>query len=157
VASLNRALENREAISIRYTSMTTGDASPQWIAPTHFASDGARIHLRAYSFKHREYRDYLPVRVLPDSSLATKPLNHPLPVDEDWETTARIALVPHESLTQAQARAVRREYDFQGSELVIETRKALEFYADHRWGLDQPDARLQRLRTEYVKAKPTSA
>ena len=150
-ARLNRAIENKEALKIRYISMTTGDQSQQWIAPTCFASDGARIHLRAYSFKHGNFRDYVPIRISPNSSFEKRLLSEPLPLDRDWQTIALITLRPRKGLSQDQARAVRREYGFDGDVLVIKTRKALEFYADRRWGLDQAGARLERLHTKYVE------
>lgn len=151
MARLYQAIENRLAIHISYTSMTTGNDSGQWIAPARFASDGERIHLRAYSFKHDEYRDYVPVRIDADSSFHTKPLESHLPRDADWHTLARIYLQPKASLSREQARAVKLEYGFDGEALCIQTRKALEFYADARWGLGQPSARLERVRVEYSR------
>jgi predicted DNA-binding transcriptional regulator YafY len=150
LAMLSRTMESRQAILVQYISMTTGDQLAQWIAPTRFASDGSRIHLRAYSFKHGEYRDYVPSRIDPDSSFKTKPLEEPLPPDRDWHTIARITLKPRQNLSNEQAAAVRREYAFDGDVLIVEVRKALEFYADRRWGLDRPEARLERVRTEYL-------
>jgi hypothetical protein len=150
MSKLYRAMEERLAIQIQYTSMTTGKDDGQWIVPTRFASDGDRIHLRAFSFKHNEYRDYVPVRIGAGSSFKTRPLDSDLPSDEDWETIARIHLVPKAGLSEEQVKAVRREYGFKGKSLCIETRKALEFYAVRRWGLDQRNARLERHSTEYA-------
>ncbi|WP_282611007.1 hypothetical protein [Pelagibius sp. Alg239-R121] len=155
IARLNRAIEQNEAIQIRYTSMTTGSQSQQWIAPTRFASDGTRTHLRAYSYKHEEYRDYLPVRISEKSSFQTQVLQESLPLDDDWHTIACISLVPKRTLSAEQVRAVRKEYAFTGKTLRVETRKALEFYADRRWGLDQPNARLERSKTEYYSEFPS--
>ena len=149
LARLSRALEGSLAIKLSYTSMTTDDRSEQWIAPTRFASDGTRIHLRAYSYKHDDFRDYVPVRISETSSFRTRELKVVLPLDSDWHTIAYITLAPKHSLSKEQAHAVRREYAFLGETLCVKTRKALEFYADRRWGLDQPNARLERLKTEY--------
>lgn len=153
MSKLYRAMEEKEAIQIQYTSMTTGKNDGQWIAPTRFASDGDRIHVRAFSFKHDEYRDYVPVRIGTGSSFKTRTLAIDLPVDEDWDMIARIYLVPKAGLTDDQKDAVRCEYGFTGESLCIEIRKALEFYADRRWGLDQDNARLERHSTEYLKLK----
>ncbi len=151
MSNLYRAMEKRQAVKIQYTSMTTGSDNGQWIVPTRFASDGSRIHLRAFSFKHKAYRDYIPARIASESSFKTRPLSDDLPLDEDWESIARIHLVPKASLSPEQKRAVRREYGFTGKSLCVEIRKALEFYANRRWGLDRPDARLERLSTEVVE------
>lgn len=153
MSHLFRAMDQGLSIHVKYTSMTTGKDSGQWIAPTRFASDGERVHVRAYSFKHDQYRDYVPVRFSQDSSFETRAIHPPLPEDEEWETLARIYLVPKSTLSEEQAQAVRREYGFDSRTLCIETRKALEFYADRRWGLDQTNARLERYKTEYRRAR----
>ena len=57
-------------------------------------------------------------------------------------------------VTPEQAAAVRREYGFKGEFLCVETRKALEFYFDRRWGIDQKGARLEKSRTDYVELQP---
>ena len=149
ISHLYKAIQSGTAINIHYTSMSTGTDSVQWIAPTIFASDGERVHIRAYSFKHHDYRDYVPIRIRIDSTFEQTPLERPPPVDDEWNTLARIFLKPKSDLLVEQADAVRREYGFVGELLCIETRKALEFYADRRWGLDQPHARLERERVEY--------
>ena len=145
VSKLYRAMDERKAIEVKYTSMTTGSDEGQWIAPVCFGSDGDRMHVRAFSYKHDEYRDYLPVRISGASSFKTRTLEIELPVDDDWNTIVQIHLVPKATLSKRQKEAVRREYGFTGKTLCIETRKALEFYANRRWGLDQPNARLERI------------
>jgi hypothetical protein len=52
------------------------------------------------------------------------------------------------SITTQVDAVIRREYGFAGALLCLDTRKALEFYVDRRWGLDQKGARLERARTE---------
>jgi hypothetical protein len=154
VARLYQAMKARQLIEVRYTSMTSGLGKDQWIAPTHFTSDGEAVHLRAYSFGHREYRNYLPIRFDPASSFSVRQENENLPEDVDWETWVRISLRPKRSLSGEQSDVVRREYGFEDNFLVIEIRQALEFYFDRRWGLDQPGARLERAKTEVVRKGP---
>jgi len=149
VSRLYQAIENNLAIHIQYTSMSTGKDSGQWIVPTQFVSDGERVHMRAYSYKHKSYRDYIPVRINLKSRFATRVIENDLPRDEDWETLARIILAPKSTLSLEQAKAVRREYGFRGKTLSVEIRKALEFYTNRRWGLDLPNARLERIETHY--------
>jgi len=150
VSKIYRAIEEKRGIEVRYISMMTGNETDQWIAPTHFASDGERIHLRAFSFKHNQYRDYIPVRIDETSSFQTRKLDDELPEDTEWDTWVRIHLVPKSDLSPAQVKAVKREYGFSGKSFCVETRQALEFYADRRWGLNQPNARLERLKTEII-------
>ncbi|MBL4771439.1 MAG: hypothetical protein JKY61_09935 [Planctomycetes bacterium] len=44
---------------------------------------------------------------------------------------------------------VRIEYGFAEKILTIKIRKALEFYIKRRWGLEQPESRLEVVSTEY--------
>jgi hypothetical protein len=150
IAQLHQAMRAGGAIHVCYTSMASGLDEGQWIAPTRFTSDGESVHVRAFSLKHRGYRNYLPIRIAPSSSFAVMPLAEPLPPDIDWNTRATIWLRPKPSLSEAQAIAVRREFGFEGAFLRVETRKALEFFFDRRWGLDHPAAGLERMKTEYA-------
>lgn len=150
IAHLHQAMRSGKALHIRYTSMSSGADEGQWLAPTRFTSDGESVHFRAYSLKHREYRNYLPIRIDPNSSFDKELLAEPLPGDIDWNTRATIWLRPKSGLTDRQADVVRREFGFEGEFMFVETRKALEFFFDRRWGLDQEGARLERARTEYL-------
>jgi len=149
VSRLHQAMKFKRAIHIEYTSMTSGAIDGQWIAPTHFSSDGESVHLRAFSFKHMQYRNYLPIRIAASSTFETKPPADLLPPDDEWNTRVKIWLRPRSDLTREQASAVRREYGFTGDLLCVETRKALEFFLDRRWGLNQPGARLERVGADY--------
>ncbi|MEJ2122710.1 MAG: hypothetical protein P8Z76_18825, partial [Alphaproteobacteria bacterium] len=149
IARLYQAIRSNKALHVRYTSISSGADDGQWIAPTRFTSDGESVHLRAFSFKHHEYRNYLPIRVEPDSSFEERDLINPLPKDVDWDTRAIIWLRPKSGLSNQQARVVRREFGFEGELLRVETRKALEFFFNRRWGLDEKGARLEREKIEY--------
>lgn len=141
---INQAIERRSFLQIDYVSMSSGLRDSQWIAPAHIASDGERLHVRAWSEVRKEWRDFLPVRVSADSSFALRPIDETLPTDAEWETIVEIRLRPRQDLTAEQQRAVRLEYGFDDDSLTFETNRALEFYVDRRWGLDRPGARLER-------------
>jgi len=158
IARLYQAMSAGLALNIRYTSMNSASDEQQWILPTNFSSDGESVHLRAFSFRHGEYRDYLPIRVDSGSKFDTRPVTEAIPEDRDWHTVTHIWLRPRKDLSPRQAAAVRREYGFDDDLLCVETTKALEFYFDRRWGLNQPGARLERARTDYIEpsAEPSS-
>lgn len=141
---LYQAIEQQLKIEIDYVSMSSGLRLNQWIAPAHFASDGERLHVRAWSFHHQEWRDYLPVRVLPESSFSAEPIDEQLPRDADWEELVEIRLRPLSGLSDEQKAAVRLEYGFTEEVLSFQVRKSLEFYIKRRWGLNRPGARLER-------------
>lgn len=141
---LYQAIEQRLKIEIDYVSMANGLRQNQWVAPANFASDGERLHVRAWSFHHQEWRDYLPVRVSPDSSFSTAPIGQELPQDADWEELIEIRLRPINDLSDEQKAAVRLEYGFTEQVLRFQIRRSLEFYVERRWGLDRSGARLER-------------
>ena len=141
---LNQAIERRCFVEIDYVSMSSGRRDRQWIAPAHIASDGERLHVRAWSEHRGAWRDILPVRVSTSSSFAMRPIREALPQDEDWTAIIEVRLRPRADLSIEQKRAVQREYGFEGDCIRFETRRALEFYIERRWGLDRPGARLER-------------
>jgi hypothetical protein len=153
IARLHRAVRSGKALHVCYTSITSGASEGQWIAPTRFTLDGESVHLRAFSFKHEDYRNYLPIRIEPDSSFEERSLDGQLPEDLDWNTRAIIWLKPRSDLSDRQAGVVRREFGFEGEFLRVETRKALEFFMERRWGLNEPGARLERAKTDYLYSK----
>ncbi len=156
VARLYQAIKSGTALYIRYTSMSSGSDEGQWIAPTRFISDGESAYFRAFSFKHCEYRNYLPIRIGPDSSFEERKLVEDIPEDCDWNTKVIIWLRPKSNLSDAQAQVVRREFGFEDELLRVETRKALEFFFNQRWGLDDKEGRLERARTEYEPLVPAA-
>ena len=153
VAQLYRAMKGERDIQITYTSMSSGLSDPQWISPVQFHFDGEAIYLRAWSYKHSAYRDYLPIRIAKQTEMKTRERPAPLPFDTDWNSLVRLWIRPRSDLSDAQARAVRLEYGFDDkTHLLIETRKALAFYVVRRWRLDDEKARLELDRMEELGA-----
>ena len=67
-----------------------------------------------------------------------------------------IWLRPKTGLSDQQVKVVRREFGFEAEWLCVETRKALEFFFDRRWGLDASRARLERAKTKYEPIRPVT-
>lgn len=61
-----------------------------------------------------------------------------------------LKLKPHSRLTEAQQRVARVEFGFTSDVLEARIRKALEFYTEHRWGLEQKEPRRERVSIDYV-------
>ena len=147
---LYRAFTAKEATKIVYQSMRDPEPMTRWIAPVRFASDGVRLHVRAWCFERESFRDFHPARIDPDRSFAaTKPADA-VPRDDDWFTWAILKLKPHSRLTKAQQHVVRIEFGFSSDVLEARTRKALEFYTERRWGLEQKEPRLERVSVNYL-------
>ncbi|WP_319566903.1 WYL domain-containing protein [Cohaesibacter marisflavi] len=147
---LYRAFRAKEATKIVYQSMRDPEPMTRWIAPVRFASDGVRLHVRAWCYEREGFRDFHPARIDADRSFdETKPAEE-VPRDDDWFTWAILKLKPHSRLTDAQQRVVRIEFGFTSDVLEVKTRKALAFYTERRWGLEQKEPRLERVSIDYV-------
>ncbi len=153
IAQLYRAMRGEHDIQVTYTSMSSGLSEPQWISPVRFHFDGEAIHLRAWSYKHKAYRDYLPIRISKQNNIATRDRSSPPPFDTDWHHFVRLRICPRSNLSDAQSRVVRLEYGFRDkTHITVETRKALLFYVIRRWRLNDDKARLQLEAIEEVDA-----
>lgn len=147
---LYRALLAKEAVQIVYQSMRQPEPETRWIAPLRFASDGVRLHLRAWCYTRQGFRDFIPSRIDPAQSFGQRRNALDIPKDDDWFTWAVLKLRPHSDLTQDQKRVVRIEFGFADDCLEIRVRKALEFYTKRRWSLDQENPRLECVSCDYV-------
>ncbi|MCP4318632.1 MAG: WYL domain-containing protein [Hyphomicrobiales bacterium] len=147
---LYRAVIAKEAVEIVYQSMRQPEPETRWIAPLRFASDGVRLHLRAWCYTRQDFRDFIPSRIDASKSFFNQREALDVPKDEDWFTWAIMKLKPHRDLTTDQKRVVRIEFGFDGDCLELRTRKALEFYTKRRWGLDQESPRLECVSCNYV-------
>ena len=146
---LYRALLAGKAIEIVYQSMRQPEPEIRWIAPLRFASDGTRLHLRAWCYTRQAFRDFIPSRIDPSQSFADSRDAENVPRDDDWFTWAVFRLRPHRDLTPDQKRVVRIEFGIEDDCLEIRVRKALDFYTRRRWGLDQENPRLECVSCEY--------
>ena len=147
---LYRAMRARQSIQIVYQSMRQPEPESRLIAPLRFASDGVRLHVRAWCFTRKEFRDFIPARIDLDLSFDNVADAVGVPRDDDWFTWSILKLRPHERLTEAQKKVVRIEFDFTEDVLEIRIRKALEFYMERRWGLHQDAPRLECLSIYHV-------
>lgn len=148
---LFQALIAQDAVQIVYQSMRQPEPESRWIAPVRFASDGIRLHLRAWCYTHDEYRDFVPSRIDLNQSFLERRSALDIPNDEDWFTWSILTLRPHHSLTPGQQRVVRTEFGFVGDFLEVRVRKALEFYTKHRWGLELDAPRLECVDIKHVE------
>lgn len=140
---LYQALKRNLAIKICYQSMRSLEPENRWIIPQRFASDGVRLHLRAWCCARSGFRDFVPARIDPDRSFETKAIESEVPKDTDWHTWSILTLKPHHSFSDFQKKVIRTEFGFVSDTLEVRVRKALEFYTKRRWGLDQDNPRLE--------------
>lgn len=132
--SVLRAIENREAIEVRYQSMSQPEPAWRWIAPHALGFDGFRWHARAWCFKDAAFKDFVLSRILKDR--AHKPSEIDPQTDRNWHNTVDLVIAPHPDLSDAQKAAVALDYGMKNGCATLSVRSAMLYYALRRLGLD---------------------
>lgn len=126
-----RAIRQREALEVRYQSMTDPKPSWRWLSPHAFASDGDRWHVRAFCHKRGEFRDFVLGRIL--ATRHSRPRAAEPTQDADWHTFVCIVLAPNPRLSEDQQSAIAAEYHMPRSRrLKLRLRKSMLFYLKAR-------------------------
>ena len=142
MARLYRAIRDRKTVHVAYQTMRRATAEDRSITPTAFVSDGQRWHVRAYCHLREDFRDFVLSRIaMAPNQAQAESAAVDLPLDTDWCSWVTLTLAPAAHLEENQKRAVCWDYGIDG-ELSVTVRRALEFYAMRRWGLDRPESRL---------------
>ncbi|MFD3266380.1 WYL domain-containing protein [Phenylobacterium ferrooxidans] len=142
MAHLYRAIRDRKTVHVAYQTMRRASAEDRSITPTAFVSDGQRWHVRAYCHLREAYRDFVLSRIAFSADQVEAGVESAeLPVDSEWCSWVTLRLAPAAHLEENQKRAVCWDYGIDG-ELFVTVRRALEFYAIRRWGLDRAESRL---------------
>lgn len=154
MARLYRAIRDRKTVRVAYQTMRRAAAEDRSIIPTAFVSDGQRWHVRAYCHLREGYRDFVLSRIaLSADQVEVRVKVAELPLDAEWCSWVTLKLAPAAHLEENQKRAVCWDYGIDG-ELCVTVRRALEFYAIRRWGLDRPESRLSII--ERTESAPTT-
>jgi predicted DNA-binding transcriptional regulator YafY len=133
-----RAVDNAEAIEIRYQCMSSPEPSWRWIEPHAFAYDGFRWHVRAFCLNDRVFKDFLLSRIVEVGGQG--PVTAEPSADEAWHTEVVLEIGPHPDLSDNQRRAIEMDYGMEEGRAKILVRRALLFYALKRLGLDTDPA-----------------
>jgi hypothetical protein len=138
--SIVSALRRREAIEVRYQSMSSPE--PEWrlIAPHALAYDGFRWHARSFCEKSLAFRDFVVSRIT--ETRQTRPASQQGTADTAWHGLVELEIGPHPALSDNQRRVIELDYGMELGRVVIPVRRALLYYALKRLGLDtDPSAR----------------
>ena len=130
---LIRAIRERAALRVSYQSMSHDDADYRTISPHALAFDGFRWHVRAYCHARLDYRDFVIARILEISAVDEVPISGDQ--DEKWHQVITLVLAPNPLLSEAQQRAIARDYGMEAGVTQCGCRRSLLFYALRRLGL----------------------
>jgi hypothetical protein len=120
------SIRSNSKISIRYQSMHHPAPEVRSISPHAIVFDGVRWHLRAFCYRHGDFRDFVLSRI---TEVAHQ--NHPgidPSTDQSWHSPAIVVISPAPHLSEGQRSAIATDYGMIESNLRIETREALLLY-----------------------------
>lgn len=135
LATLSRAVLNKQVLEITYRSLTSGETRRK-IVPFALVDNGLRMHVRAWDRKRERFTDFVLTRitnpklveneVIKDSELHCN--------DFQWNTKVKLELIPHPRLIHKET--IEKDYGMSKGIKVIEVRAAVAGYVLRRWNVD---------------------
>jgi hypothetical protein len=135
VAKLVQAIINNKAVSIIYTSLSSGTIARE-IVPHNIVDNGLRWHVRAYDRKSKSFRDFVLTRITKvtiKASLVDR--EEDKLEDHQWMRMMPIHLVPHPNNVDYPT-AIELDYGMLNGVLEINVRAAMAGYLLRRWNVD---------------------
>jgi len=129
-----QAIKAKEAIEIKYQSISTDLAGWRWIEPHALASDGMRWHVRAYCQHRLAFRDFVLGRIL--DTRGKRPSDMSPESDKEWNDHLRLIIAANPGLAAGQREIIERDYAMENGKAEIVVRRALLFYLKRRLGVD---------------------
>jgi len=137
IATIMRAINNRQAISCNYISLSSGETK-RVLVPHSLANNGQRWHVRAFDKKNKAFRDFVCTRLQNvteiEKSIATIQARE---FDKEWNNIHKITLVPHPSIKHF--KAIELDYAMVDGKIELNVREALLGYLMRQWNVDCTD------------------
>ncbi|WP_448564105.1 WYL domain-containing protein [Thalassotalea ganghwensis] len=135
VAKLVQAILNKKAISIIYTSLSSGSKARE-IVPHTIVDNGLRWHVRAFDRKTNAFRDFVITRISKVTLLESPVAEYEKVIeDNQWQRHMDLSIVPHPN-NVAYPQAIALDYGMEKGVLQINVRAALVGYLLRRWNVD---------------------
>ena len=134
VATLARAINAFQALSIEYASLSSGIGKRE-IVPHSFVNSGHRWHVRAFDRKSQKFRDFVCTRIINASLSATDQCEpEKQKYDREWNQEVELMLVPHPD--HRHPSAIELDYQMDQKMLTLFLRVAEAKYLLRYWNVD---------------------
>lgn len=135
VARLVQATVNKKAVSIIYTSLSSGSGARE-IVPHTIVDNGLRWHVRAFDRKSSSFRDFVITRISKVTLIDAEvnPGEDKLD-DHQWMRMMPLRLVPHPENIKHPT-AIELDYSMNDGMLELNVRAAMAGYLLRRWNVD---------------------
>lgn len=135
VARLVQATVNRKAVSIIYTSLSSGSGARE-IVPHSIVDNGLRWHVRAFDRKSSSFRDFVITRISKVTLIDTEVNRGEDKLDDhQWMRMMPLRLVPHPENIKHPT-AIELDYSMNEGMLELNVRAAMAGYLLRRWNVD---------------------
>lgn len=143
VARLVQATVNKKAVSIIYTSLSSGSGARE-IVPHSIVDNGLRWHVRAFDRKSSSFRDFIITRISKVTLIDTEAKRGEDKLDDhQWMRMMPLRLVPHPENIKHPT-AIELDYSMNDGMLELNARAAMAGYLLRRWNVDcTPNASLR--------------
>jgi hypothetical protein len=134
IASIMRAIHNKQAIKCGYVSVSSGETE-RALVPHSIINNGHRWHVRAYDRKNNRFRDFVATRfTFVDELQGPVHVHEASPYDQQWQQIVKIVLVPHPKILQS--KAIEMDYNMSDGMLSMQLRAAVAAYLLRQWQVD---------------------
>lgn len=134
VAKLVQAILNNKAVSVIYTSLSSGSGTRE-LVPHSIVDNGLRWHVRAFDRKSQSFRDFVLTRISKVTIKTATQVHERTENDSQWQLLIPLQLVPHPK-NVIHPTAIELDYGMKDRMLVTEVRAAMVGYLLRRWNVD---------------------
>lgn len=144
------AIEAKNALEIRYQSLSSPEPAMRWITPYALAYDGFRWHARAWCAHRQAFRDFVLARILDIGE--SRPARVDPTYDTEWNTEFTLRIAPHPKLPPSHRAAIALDYGMQDGVVEFKTTIYLAWYLTRRLllDLDTDDLPPERLQLQLL-------
>lgn len=134
VAKVVQAIVNNKAISVIYTSLSSGSGARE-LVPHSIVDNGQRWHVRAFDRKSQSFRDFVLTRISKVTLKEIPEANECKESDEAWQRIIPLEIVPHPKNIKHPT-AIELDYAMEEGMLTLNVRAAMAGYLLRRWNVD---------------------
>jgi len=134
VAKVVQAIVNNKAISVIYTSLSSGSGARE-LVPHSIVDNGQRWHVRAFDRKSQSFRDFVLTRFSKVTVKAEPEAHECIENDKEWGRLISLEIVPHPK-NISYPTAIELDYAMEEGVLKLEVRAAMAGYLLRRWNVD---------------------
>lgn len=135
LASVSRAIANKQVMEISYQSLSSGETRRE-IIPFALVDNGLRWHVRAFDRRRGRFTDFVLTRIS-RPKIRRHEVVHPhenISQDEQWNTKVCLELIPHPNISYKAT--IESDYNMKEGILKVNVRAALAGYVLRRWNVD---------------------